>query len=120
VRCNSLSTSIDARLALMPYHRACPPGQAEIAAAGGAGRRPAPDRGQADESIARSAPLGAAASPPRGGHASARSDNEPASEAGGRMGVARGSTATPIVGVSPGGAQPSSRLAPMTLTQVSR
>jgi hypothetical protein len=36
------------------------------------------------------------------------------------MGVARGSTATPIVGVSPGGAQPSSRLAPMTLTQVSR
>jgi len=71
-------------------------------------------------SIARSAPLGAAAPLPQGGHASARSDNEPVSEAGGRMGVARDSTATPIVGVSPGGAHSSSRLAPTTLTQVSR
>jgi hypothetical protein len=41
--------------------------QGQIAAGGGAGRRPAQRRGQADESIARSAPLGLAAPlPPRG------------------------------------------------------
>jgi hypothetical protein len=42
-------------------------GQAEIAAAGGAGRRPAPRRGRADASIARRAPLGVAAPLPRRG-----------------------------------------------------
>jgi hypothetical protein len=46
------------------------PGQAETAAGGGAGRRPAGRRGRADESIARSAPCGAVAPLPRGGHAS--------------------------------------------------
>jgi hypothetical protein len=41
-------------------------GRLEMAAAGGAGRRPAQWRGRADQSIARSAPLGAAAPLPRG------------------------------------------------------
>jgi hypothetical protein len=49
-----------------PHHPKWQPGQAEIAAAGGAGRRPARRRGRAVEPIARSAPYGAAAPLPRG------------------------------------------------------
>jgi len=52
---------------VVPCHPAWQPGQAELAAAGGAGRRSAQRRGRADGSIARSAPLGAAAPFPRGG-----------------------------------------------------
>jgi hypothetical protein len=51
----------------MPHHPAWQPGQAEIAAFGGADRRSAQDRGRADRSIALSAPPGLAAPlPPRG------------------------------------------------------
>jgi hypothetical protein len=49
------------------------PGSAEIAAGGGTGRRPARTRGRAEESIARSAPCGAATPLPEGsttGHSS--------------------------------------------------
>ena len=48
-------------------HHAWQPGQAEITAGGGAGRRPAQRRGRADQSIAPSAPPGTAAPLPRGG-----------------------------------------------------
>jgi hypothetical protein len=54
---------------LVPYHPAWQPGHAQTAAEGGAGRRPAKRRGRADRSIARSAPIGAAAPLPRGASA---------------------------------------------------
>jgi hypothetical protein len=47
------------------HHLAWPPGQARIAAEGGADRRSAEERGRADGSIARSAPCGVAAPFPR-------------------------------------------------------
>lgn len=43
---------------VLPYHVEWQPGQAVIAAAGGADRRPAHKRGRADGSIARSVALG--------------------------------------------------------------
>jgi hypothetical protein len=53
------------------YHRAWQSGQAEIATAGGAGRRSAKNARLLHGSIARSAPLGAAAPLPRGGQSAA-------------------------------------------------
>jgi hypothetical protein len=52
------------------YRATWQPGQAEIAAEGGAGRRPAHRRGRADASIARSSPCGLAAPLPYGAMAS--------------------------------------------------
>ena len=52
---------------VMPDHPEWQPGQAETAAEGGADRRSAKRCGRADGSIARSAPLGAAAPLPQGG-----------------------------------------------------
>jgi hypothetical protein len=60
-------TGVNGNALFMRYHSERQPEQAEIAAAGGAGRRPVRRRGRAVASIARSAPCGAAAPLPRGG-----------------------------------------------------
>jgi hypothetical protein len=52
---------------VMPYHAAWQPGQAPIAAEGGADLWSARRRGRAGQSIAQSAPCGVAAPLPRGG-----------------------------------------------------
>ena len=84
-----------------------------------AGRRSVQGRGRVVEA-ARTTPAARPLDFPAEAHADVRSEREPASEAGGRVGVGPGLLRRPPSSESHGGAHSSSRLAPTTSTQSSQ
>jgi hypothetical protein len=102
---------------LGPRHQASPPRQTRTAE-GCAGRRSAQGRGRVVEA-ARSTPAARPLPFPQEPTPGARSEREPASEAGGRVGVGPGLLRRPPSSESHGGAHSSSRLAPTTPTHSS-
>jgi hypothetical protein len=97
---------------LGPRHQASPPGQSRTAAEG-------PSEAADGSLNLRKHTCGSAAPFPVGSHADARSEREPASEGGGRVGVGPGLLRRPPSSESHGGAHSSSRLAPTTPTHSS-
>jgi hypothetical protein len=94
-----------ARLPVAPggprHHRGWQPSQVQIAAAGGADRRSAQDRGRAVESIARCAPYGAAAPLPRGDERSRGLVGYATAGAGNAVGIDVGVAASELGRVRP-------------------